>query len=171
MTQARGRRSSSRGARTSAPRRRMFWNTGSLADTTLTAGSSNTVDLMDNVTVGDRSALRRMTALRLLFKYEMHSTAIDQLLEVDLGVTEILTSSLAAGEFPGVGSEEVGMYLAADGIQHFNGKTAASYHLDFDIRTKRVLRGSDRTLAAIITNAGAVSFTFSFSLRILIAYG
>jgi len=169
MPRPRGRGSSGFATRARAPRRRMFWETNSIPITTVAGGVETETDLMDGIT--DREALRRVTIKRLIISLSVNALAINTQIEYSVGVFDVTDAAFLAGAIPSVGAEEVGMYLAADGLTFFSGVNNVSVIKNWDLRSNRTLQGADRTFVFSLTNQGIASLEFSMSFRSLLAYG
>ncbi len=149
--------------------RRMFWETNSIVPTTITSGTQTVTDLMDGIR--DRSALRRATIKRLILELGVQGPGLNARVQYGAAVFEVTFDAFTAGAIPDVGADEVGMYLAADGMSFDTGQTNVTKINTWDLRTARHLRGEDRTLVFSLTNQGIGDLTFSLSFRSLIAYG
>ena len=80
--------------------------------------------------------------------------------------------ALNAGALPETGEDEVGFYLALDGVSLNLTTTTETWTKDWDLRARRTLRGSDRTMGLIFKNLAAVNgVVYAFSFRMLVSYG
>ncbi len=94
------------------------------------------------------------------------------LIEFGVWAFEALREAVPQGAFPEIGVDEAGMYFAEDGICWTPGTGQEPIVKNYDIRTSRALRGSDRTLALAVRNqASTGNLNFTANFRMLVAYG
>jgi len=166
------RRRSRRSSRSATPRQKVFWVTNSIVPTTVTNGSQTITDLLSGATPLERNSLRRLTIKRLIARLSVKLATASAGVEFSYQFLELTEAAIAGGEIPEVGVNEVGAYLEADGQAHDADNNDDSWVKDYDIRTARHLRGSDRTMAFHFENVSAANnLQFSLSFRMLIAYG
>jgi len=149
----------------------MFWVTNSIVPTNVTVGNASQADLLSGVIPADREALRRITIKRMILSLQVSALTTATKITFGYSVTEVTEHAALVGQTPDIGDEEVGMYLAVDGLTWTPPQGFEPMVRDHDIRSSRALRGSDRTLVFKITNQDATStLVFNLSFRLLVAY-
>ena len=163
------RRTSRSGTR--GPRSRMFWVTNSIPETTLGVGAVTVSDLLSGTIPADRDALRRVRIIRMLLTLMARPVTSATLITFAFQVVEMTVDAILAGAVPEIGEDEVGAYLAEDGIVHTPNVGFQQWVKSYDIRTARALRGSDRSLGMVFTNQDATgSVILAASFRLLVSY-
>jgi len=156
---------------TRAPRRRTFWVTNSIPVTVVPTTTQTVTDLLSGTIPGDRDSLRRITVVRMLLRVAVRPVTIQTEIRYSFYVGEVTEDAAVAGVIPDIGQDEVGLYLAQDGIVYTPVAFEPSVH-PYDIRSARALRGANRTLVFSLTNDDlTANLSFSASLRLLVAYG
>ena len=153
-----------------APRKPMFWVTNSIPGTIVAPAVTSFADLLAGTIPRDRDSLRRITIRRMIMRVAVRPVTIQTETEYGFFVTEVTKDAVAAAAIPDIGEDEVGMYLAQDGIVYTPVAFEPSVH-SYDIRSSRALRGADRTLVFGLTNQDlAGNLTYSVSFRLLVQY-
>ncbi len=167
-TRRRSRRSSGRSVR-----RPTEWFNNTSVPATLAIGGVAVFDLLP--LGGLPPALEGgLTVMRMLGAFNVRVDADGATIIVGMGVCVVTRDAFAAGAIPEPITDLVDWYFLKH--THQQGLTATARIVrdyEFDIRSKRRIRGVDRTLVAVIENSGISNATVlvGVSTRLLLARG